>query len=173
MSEERKEKRRKKVVRSALKFFGSLNILSEIELLLKGKELYLISKDLAEFLEKKKIDCIAGIKVGEVGSERLRLTLEGTYWLVKNEKKRVFVNEKGEMLFLYGRDIFAGSVERCTEFDENEIVFVCNRFGDIIGLGRSKYPSKKLKELEKDKVFVQNLVDRGEYIRGKKLYEAY
>lgn len=173
MSEERKEKRRKKVVRSALKFFGSLNILSEIELLLKGKELYLISKDLAEFLEKKKIDCIAGIKVGEVGSERLRLTLEGTYWLVKNEKKRVFVNEKGEMLFLYGRDIFAGSVERCTEFDENEIVFVCNRFGDIIGLGRSKYPSKKLKELEKDKVFVQNLVDRGEYIRGKKIYEAY
>ncbi|MCS7121073.1 MAG: hypothetical protein NZ895_00495 [Archaeoglobaceae archaeon] len=164
-------KRERKVINSALNFFGSSE--NDLVLFLKDKELYAFSKDLAEFLEKRKLPCIAGIKVGEVGSRRLRLTLEGTYWLVKNEKKRVFVNEKGEMLFLYGRDIFAGSVEKCSEFDENEIVFVCNRFGDIIGLGKSRYPSRKLSEIEKDKVFVENLVDRGEYIRRKKLYNSY
>ena len=78
------------------------------------------------------------------------------------------------MLFLYGRDIFARSVVSVTEdVRENDIVFVCNKRGDILGLGKSRFDSERYKEVDEDRVVVENLVDRGEYLRKKKLYDAY
>ncbi|MET1123954.1 MAG: PUA domain-containing protein [Archaeoglobaceae archaeon] len=161
--------RKLKVLRSAFRYFATR---FEHEVVLRGKEVYGVSAELLEILEKLKVDCYAGVKLGEVG-RRLRLTLEGTFWLLGNDRKKVWVNEKGEMLFLYGRDIFTSSVERCSEFGENEVVFVCNRFGDVLGIGKSRFSSEKLAEVDPDRVFVENLVDRGAYIRHERLYNAY
>ncbi|WP_457549159.1 PUA domain-containing protein [Archaeoglobus sp.] len=176
----RKPKRREeKVVRSALRAFGSENLLKENELLIKDsggkKELYALSKDLANFIGMVKLNYVCvGIKVGEVGSRRLRFTLEGSFYLIRREKKRVYVDEKGEMLFLYGRDIFARSVVKVTDdVEENDVVFVCNDRGDILGLGKSRFDACRYKDVENDRVVVENLVDRGEYLRKEKLYEAF
>uniref|UniRef100_A0A7J2TKN0 PUA domain-containing protein n=1 Tax=Archaeoglobus fulgidus TaxID=2234 RepID=A0A7J2TKN0_ARCFL len=163
--------RERKVLKSALKFFKSLDFLNEKRIVVKGKEIFAVSEELYEFL-KTGIDCIFGVKLGEIG-KRLRLTLEGSYWLMRNEKRKVWVNDKGEMLFLYGRDIFAESVTEVGEFKQNEIVFVCNRFNDIIGIGRARYSSSEIKKQEKGKVVVENLVDRGAYLRHEKIYEAF
>ncbi len=173
----RKPKRREeKVLKSALRAFGSENFLNDNVLLVNDKkEVFGLSKDLANFVERFKLNyfCI-GIKLGEVGSRRFRFALEGTFYLIKKEKKRVYVDEKGEMLFLYGRDIFARSVVSVTEdVRENDIVFVCNKRGDILGLGKSRFDSERYKEVDEDRVVVENLVDRGEYLRKKKLYDAY
>lgn len=161
-----------KVLRKALNFYNSFDFLNNFKLLAREKELFAIAKDLHEFLRQRDLECIAGVKIGEIG-KRLRLTLEGSFWLMKNEKKKVWVNERGEMLFLYGRDIFAGSLTKTGEFDENEVVFVCNEFGDILGMGRSRFKSSILKELPKEKVVIENLVDRGAYLRHEKLYESF
>ncbi|MDK2876842.1 MAG: ribosome subunit biosis protein [Archaeoglobaceae archaeon] len=161
-----------KVLRKAINFYNSFDFLSNFKILAREKELFAVSKDLHEFLSQRELECIAGVKIGEIG-KRLRLTLEGSFWLMKNEKKKVWVNEHGEMLFLYGRDIFAGSITKVGEFDENEVVFVCNEFGDILGIGRSRFKSSIVKELPKDRVFIENLVDRGAYIRHNKLYESF
>ncbi len=166
----RKELKR---ILGALRYFGSLDFLEDYELLLRGKEVFAISKDLARFIENVNFECLAGVKLGEVGSRRFRFSLEGAFWLVRNDRKKVWVNERGEMLFLYGRDIFASSIEKCSEFGENEIVFVCNRRGDIIGIGRSRFSSDRISELPPDRVAIENLVDRGAYIRHEKLYEAF
>ena len=116
----------------------------------------------------------AGLKVGEVGNRRFRFSLEGSFYLAKKNKKKVFVNEKGEMLFLYGRDIFAESVVDVTnDVEENDIVFVCNTKGDILGIGKTRFDARRMKEVEKDRVVVENLVDRGEYLRKEKTYNAY
>ncbi|MEM1956979.1 MAG: NIP7 N-terminal domain-related protein [Archaeoglobaceae archaeon] len=163
--------REEKVLRKALKFFNSSDFLKEKKLVVKGKEVFAVSEELYEFL-KTGVDCYCGVKIGEIG-KRFRLTLEGSFWLMRNEKKKVWVNEKGEMLFLYGRDVFTESVTKVGEFEENEIVFVCNRYGDILGIGRARFDSLKILRQAKDRVVVENLVDRGAYLRHEKIYDAF
>lgn len=77
------------------------------------------------------------------------------------------------MLFLYGRDIFSSSILSTGDFGENEVVFVCNKYGDILGIGKSRFSAKKIKEVDPNRVVVENLVDRGEYIRHKRLYNSF
>ena len=174
-----RKKELKKIV-GALKYYNSLSFLEDKVLLVregKKKEVFAMSKHLYDFLLgnnflNSNYYYLAGIKIGEVG-RRFRFSLEGSYWLVKNDKKKVWVNEKGEMLFLYGRDIFASSIEKAGEFEENEIIFVCNSDGDVIGIGKSRVPSRRIFDLEGDRVAVENLVDRGEYIRHSKLYDCF
>ncbi len=187
-------KKELKVILSALRAFGSTDFLKDNELLLldvaigvdgsrkivdkdtKGRirEVYAFSKDLVKFLELYKLNFVhAGLKVGEVGSRRFRFSLEGSFYLAKKDKKRVYVNEKGEMLFLYGRDVFAESVLRATsDVEENDIVFVCNRNGDILGIGKARFDARRIKEAG-SRVVVENLVDRGEYLRKEKTYSSY
>lgn len=172
----RPKKREKKMIRSALKFFGSEDFLNERELLIdENREVYALSKELADFLNIFKMNYVCtGIKVGEVGGRRFRFTLEGSFYLARKEKKRIYVDEKGEMLFLYGRDIFARSILKVTDdFKENDVVFVCNERGDILGLGRSRFDASVYKKLEDERVVVDNLIDRGEYLRKEKTYKAF
>jgi len=162
-----------KVIRKALNYFGSIDFLNEYSILIREgekKEVYAVSKELCRMIELNPY--YAGVKLGEVG-RRFRFSLEGTFWLLKNNRNRLWVNERGEMLFLYGRDIFAGSVEKTSEFGENSIVFVCNRNNDVLGIGRSRYSSDKLASLPEDRVVVENLVDRGEYLRHQKTYLSF
>ncbi len=169
-----------KVIRKALKFFGFESGESEpdFELLVRRdgdvREVYALTPELAEFLKEAGVKVVsAGIKVGEVG-KRFRLTLEGAHLFVKAKKKKVYVNRKGEMLFLYGRDIFASSVMKASpDIRENDIVFVCNTDGDILGIGKSRYDGDRIRSVEEDRVVVENLVDRGEYLRKEKLYRAF
>jgi 60S ribosome subunit biogenesis protein NIP7 len=173
-------KKETKVIESAIKYFGS-EILGKIAILEsktgfepKRREVYLLSEELYDFLERVNVDPLsAGLKLGEVG-RRFRFTVEGAFFIVKKKKKRVYVNEKGEMLFLYGRDIFSESVVKATsDIGENDIVFVCNKAGDILGIGRSRYEAGKLRSVEKDRVVVENLVDRGEYLRKRGVYDSF
>ncbi len=175
MQVRRPTKKELKVIRKALASFGSFDFLEEFSIFIKEgekKEVYAISKD-AELFVGKLNEVAFGLKIGEVG-KRFRFTLEGAFFLARRKKKKVFVNEKGEMLFLYGRDIFRESVEDVTDdVRENDIVFVCNRRGDILGIGKSRFDAKRIFSVEKGRVVVENLVDRGEYIRKNRLYNAY
>ncbi len=175
----RKPKRREeKVLNSALRAFGSENFLEDHEILIKDegkREAYALSRELLNFIGRFKMNYVCvGIKIGEVGSRRFRFTLEGAYYLARKERKRVYVDEKGEMLFLYGRDIFARSVVKVTsDVEENDVVFVCNSKGDVLGLGKSRFPASRFKDVDEDRVVVENLIDRGEYLRKEKLYDAF
>ncbi|ADC66564.1 Protein of unknown function UPF0113 [Ferroglobus placidus DSM 10642] len=171
----RPTKKELKIIRKALAAFGSVDFLDNFSIYVKEgekKEVYAASKDLEAFIGKLN-EVSFGIKVGEVG-KRFRFTLEGAFFLVKRNKKKVYVNEKGEMLFLYGRDIFRESVIDVTEdVRENDIVFVCNKRGDILGIGKTRFDAERIFKVEEGRVVVENLVDRGEYIRKEKLYDAY
>ncbi len=168
-------KKKKKIVENAARFYGFKKELNET--LLKGNELFLVAKELYNVLNdlpgglaEKVVS--AGIKVGEVG-RKFRFSLEGTFFLAKKEKKRVYVDKKAEMLFLYGRDVFSSSIKRVSEdIKENDVVFVCNLHGDVLGLGRARFNAEELMG-KGDRVAVENLLDRGEYLRKEKLYEAF
>jgi|Deesub1362A_J573_1020465.scaffolds.fasta_scaffold00036_117 60S ribosome subunit biogenesis protein NIP7 len=113
----------------------------------------------------------AGIKIGELG-RRFRISLEGGELLSKDVlKKWIIVRERGEMLFLYGRDIFGTSVEICSgDIAENDLVFVFNRNRGFLGIGRARVDAKRMKE---DRVVVENLVDKGEYLRKINLFSSF
>ena len=168
-------KKELKVIRKALAAFGSIDFLSDFSIYVKEgekKEVYAVSKDLDSLIGKLN-EVSFGIKIGEVG-RRFSFTLEGAFFLVKKNKKKVYVNEKGEMLFLYGRDIFRESlIEVTKDVKENDIVFVCNKRGDILGIGKTRFDAERIFEVEEGRVVVENLVDRGEYIRKERLYNAY
>jgi 60S ribosome subunit biogenesis protein NIP7 len=161
----------KKVIRKAFNFFGIKNRFTILAT--QGREVHAMSKDLNEFIRSHNLTPVsAGLKIGEVG-RRFRFSIEGSF-LVKSKRKRVYVSRKGEMLFLYGRDIFAESVVKVTDdVRENDIVFVTNTKGDIIGIGKSRFDCLRMRSAEKDRVVVENLVDRGEYLRKEKLYNSY
>ncbi len=168
-------KKKKKVVKNAARFFGFEEKLKREEFKLKGKEVFMISRELEEVLKKIRVEdklVCAGIKVGEVG-KKFRFTLEGAFFLAKKEKKKVYIDEKAEMLFLYGRDVFSSSIEKVSrDVKENDTVFVCNRFGDVIGIGRARFDVKEIAR-KGERVAVENLVDRGEYLRKEKLYASF
>ncbi len=170
-----------KIIKRALRFFNPENFenfFDKYKIFIKNKkEVFIIPKELYSFLNSLNLSNLnpisIGVKIGEI-RRRFRLTLEGSFLISKNERKRVYVNEKGEMLFLYGRDIFAMSVERVSDdVRENDTVFVCNKRGDVLGLGRSRFNADRFFEVEDERIVVDNLVDRGEYLRKDKLYDAY
>ena len=65
---------------------------------------------------------------------------------------RVFVNQKAEQLFLYGRDIFMKSI---VKGKKSGTVLVCNEKGEPLGIG--KFEGETLK----------NVVDLGFYLRSE------
>ncbi len=167
-----------KLLKNALKFFGAESLAERYVFFIvedERKNLHMCTPEIFQLINGVSGINLrwAGIKVGEMGSRRVRFTLEGAYH-IGGRRKRVFVSERGEMLFLYGRDVFASSVVGLDrDVEENDVVFVVNRDGDVLGLGKMRYPPERIKHLDKGTVAVQNLVDRGEYLRRMRLYDAF
>jgi 60S ribosome subunit biogenesis protein NIP7 len=174
MALEELTEKQEKVIRQMLKAYDSQDFIDRYELLInENREVFALSKELADFLSKNKIPFVsAGLKIGEVG-KRFRFSLEGAFYLARKKRKKVYVNRRGEMLFLYGRDLFAESIRKAVRVKERDVVMVCNTDGDIIGIGRSKFDGEKMRSVEKDVVVVKNLVGRGEYLRKQKLYDSF
>jgi len=173
------KKKELKILRNALKFFGTQSFLKTHRFFIvegEKKNLFMSTHEVFDFVSsnRHKLNFIhAGIKVGEVGSRRVRFTLEGAYYLA-GKRKRVFVSERGEMLFLYGRDVFASSVKGWDDgLKEGDAVFISNKDGYILGIGRLVHDLKRIYRSSSDDIVIRNLVDRGEYLRKKKLYDAY
>ncbi len=172
-------KKELKILRNALRYFGSEKFLNtHIFFVVEGerRSLFMCTPEIfniiSELSGKIDFEC-AGIKIGEIGSRRVRFTIEGAYYLAGN-KKKVFINKTAEMLFLYGRDVFASSILGWdVGIRENDMVFVANESGDVLGMGKIKHPPEKIRHLNPEEIVIQNLVDRGEYLRKKRLYDAF
>ncbi|MDI3501930.1 MAG: ribosome subunit biosis protein [Archaeoglobi archaeon] len=148
---------------AGLRYWGGLEILRGREIVLRGREVLLIPSELRDLvLSLKPYYC--GIKIGDLSSKKFHLSLEGAYLISKvSSKKKVFVNEKAEMLVLYGRDVFGNSVTDATQdIRENDEVMICNSFNEAIAIGRARVSWERMKE---PRVVVENLRDRGWYTR--------
>ncbi len=97
----------------------------------------------------------AGLAIGEIKRGEFKLGLEGAYLIAGRAKKYVKVNEKGEQLVLYGRDVFINSVVEQGEIEKGDPCFILNLRGEPLALGRVRMGN----------IFVENLQDRGMYLR--------
>ncbi|NOZ58651.1 MAG: hypothetical protein GXO66_03625 [Euryarchaeota archaeon] len=98
----------------------------------------------------------AGLEIGELRRGRFRLGLEGAYLIAGRAEKYVRVNQKGEQLVLYGRDVFIGSVVEQGELNKGDPCLILNERGEALAIGRVEGEGE---------VFVANLRDRGMYLR--------
>ncbi len=168
-----------KVLRNALRYFRAESFLRTHRFFIvdnKRKNIFMCTHEIYEMITELSsgIDFMwAGIKIGEMSSRKVRFTLEGAYYLT-GKRNRIFVKPKGEMLFLYGRDVLASSVLSWDkDVKENDVVFVANKHGDILGIGRLTHSPERISNLEPHETAVKNLVDRGEYLRKNRLYDAF
>lgn len=71
--------------------------------------------------------------------------------------KKIYVNEKAEGLFLYGRNILKDSISRNPNKIDSGYVFVQNERDENLGFG--------IFQTQGDQVIVKNLLDKGFYLR--------
>ena len=134
----------------------------------KVREIFIMT-DGAKELVLKKDPYLVGIKLGEL-RKHVSLGLEGAQIFAENaSKKKIVVTDQAEALVLYGRDVFGQSIIKHTnDFGENEIVLITSRYGDAIGIGRTRYRADKI---QKQGVTVTNVADRGWYLREETNFE--
>ncbi len=119
------------------------------------KEVFLVSREAEKLLTHLgEVYCI-GLSLGELKRKKFRLGLEGAFLIAKESKNKVIVNERGEQLSLYGRDIFINSVLKYPPLKENMKCLIVNRQEEPLALG----------VFRGGKVFVENIKDRGWYLR--------
>jgi 60S ribosome subunit biogenesis protein NIP7 len=130
----------------------------------KIREVYLISESAGELAISVK-PAHAGILIGRLGN-RLSLTLEGAGIVYRAGCKVPFVtvNENGERLVLYGRDVFGQSIiDASIDIRANQNLVILNNKLEVIAIGRARYPNPLL--FKQDSITVMNLLDVGYYLR--------
>ena len=81
--------------------------------------------------------------------------------IAKESARKVFVNEKGEWLFVCGRDLMKGSIQKAKV--NNGLVLVQNMRDENLGLGKILLDPTD-QDIPKDKIVVKNIMNRGQYL---------
>ena len=79
----------------------------------------------------------------------------------------MIINDRAELLFLYGRDIFFESIiEICNKLSRNQIVAILNRRNEFLGWGvsTSDITHSDLRK-NRSEPAIRNLIDLGWYLR--------
>lgn len=136
----------------------------------KINEIFLVPIEVYDILNRTKnirMPYYLGLFFGEIDGE-FKISLEGL-WLISrySKEKGIIVSEKGEQLFLYGRDVLEESIiEVGSSVRAGKKVIVFNKFYEPLGLGVMVKRSDK--RTGKPKVIIKNILDRGWYLRKGK-----
>jgi ribosome biogenesis protein Nip4 len=126
------------------------------------KRFFIASKEQIEMMEKIKekegiVPESMGVFLGEITKKKFKPSLALLDLLAKHSDRKIFVDDKAEWLFLCKKDVFNESVTKCDV--KTGLVLVQNKNDENLGYG---------KIVRKGKVFVQNLMDRGDFLRRER-----
>ncbi|MEM4637580.1 MAG: hypothetical protein QXK76_00970 [Candidatus Woesearchaeota archaeon] len=145
------------------KFISQFDIgidLNNLKIISIGKNYYYAEEYLSEISMRIKRDVFGlGLFLGSKEGKIFRPSPAFIDILSKmqgSEKKKIFVNEQGERLFLYGKNILMESIIVNNNLDKG-YVFVQNKNDENLGYGVFQQQGKDL--------IVKNLLDKGYYLR--------
>ncbi|RLI65790.1 MAG: hypothetical protein DRO67_02180 [Candidatus Asgardarchaeum californiense] len=117
---------------------------------------------------RKKLKYI-GFPFAHIINKKIELDIEGVCLIHSmNYENELIVNNEGEMLFLYGKDLFKKSIiGYAKHYRLGEYVIVVNRLRECLGLGEVMMNYEEYKKAKDNDVIIRNLVDRGIYLRAK------
>ena len=122
---------------------------------------YLVNETLKKIvLKNKEKPKSIGIFLGETKGKKFNPSIALIEMISKKSDKKIFVDKKAEWLFLCGRDIMGQSV---TKINVNKgIVLIQDENDNNLGLG------KIIGKQETDKIFIKNIIDKGDFLRREK-----
>jgi len=130
----------------------------------KVREVYLTSKSAGE-IALSICPTHAGIMIGRLG-KRLVPSLQGAEIIYQLGRKYPFitVNEMGEKLVLYGRDVFGQSItDASPNIKASQNLVIINSRQETLAIGLAKVPSQHM--FKEGSVTVINVLDIGYYLR--------
>jgi 60S ribosome subunit biogenesis protein NIP7 len=133
----------------------------------KMREVYLLPIGL-ELMVINSQPSYGGLMVGEIKKNFLP-SMQGADLIARVSKKfpYITVNEIAEKLILYGRNVLGQSIVETTEMlNENEVVILLNVKREPIGIGKTNFAGKSLRQ--NGRATVTTLVDAGCYLRDEK-----
>ena len=120
---------------------------------------YLADKELLELKQKIKHEPeYIGLFLGEEMKNGFKPSPALIDEIAKISGRKVFVNDKGEWLFLCGRDIFGKSITKANA--NGGFVLVQSMKDENLGYGKIVGNITN-----KERIVVKNLLDKGEYLR--------
>jgi 60S ribosome subunit biogenesis protein NIP7 len=120
---------------------------------------YLADKELVELKQKIKAEPESiGLFLGEDAKEGFKPSPALIDEIAKISSRKVFVNDKGEWLFLCGRDLFGKSIVKANVNDG--LVLVQSMKDENLGYGKVIGDIKN-----KERIVIKNLLDKGDYLR--------
>lgn len=124
-----------------------------------GRNYFYLSKELKELKDSIKLEPhSAGLPLGQIKNNKFRPSIALLDILNNYTDQKVFVNKKGETMFLYGKDVFAENFDKC---DAREgFCLVLNDKGEVLGYG-------EIITKAKNKLLL-NLLDRGDFLRRER-----
>jgi ribosome biogenesis protein Nip4 len=124
-----------------------------------GRNYFYLGNELKELKDSIKLEPhSAGLPLGQIKNNKFMPSIALLDILNNYTDKKVFVNKKGETVFLYGKDVFAENFDKC---DTGEgFCLVLNEKNEVLGYG-------ELIKKEKNKLLL-NLLDRGDFLRRER-----
>ena len=119
---------------------------------IQGKKAYLVPdrvKKVAEEIDKEPFSL--GLPLGEATNKGFRASF-ALLDLLKGSKNKVVIKDDAVWLFTCGRDVFSKKV--LSEEKPEKTFLVCNKRGDVLGLGTKGGQG-----------MVKNILDRGDFLR--------
>ena len=124
-----------------------------------GRKYFFVKDELKAL--KNKIDLepfSAGLPIGELKDNKFVPSLALLDTLCKYSDNKVYLNKKGQEMFLYGRDVFEENIIKGSKKDG--VVLVQNENDENLGYGELIIKSKKK--------LLKNILDKGDYLRREK-----
>nr|MDO8099313.1 hypothetical protein [Candidatus Njordarchaeota archaeon] len=107
-----------------------------------------------------------GMHVGDLIHDEFLLGIEGATLCAPYTTRKAKVSDKGEQAVLYGRDIECAFIKDFpSAIHRGEKLLVLNVFDETIAIGKALVDGVEFSTLPKEKVAVENILDRGWYLR--------
>jgi len=127
-----------------------------------GKHYYRANKETQEIKDTIQRDMFSvGLYLGCEGKyfEPSAALIEIISKLPGADKRKVFINEKSESLFLYGRNVLHESISRNPNNITEGLVFIQNEHDENLGYGLFQAQGKD--------IVIKNILDKGIYLRSE------
>jgi len=123
-----------------------------------GRKYFYMSKELKELKESINLEPYsAGTFLGELKNNKFMPSIALLDILAGYSDKKVIINEKGQTMFLYGKDVFPENFEK-SSIDKG-ICLVLNEENEVLGYGELKKGKRNI---------LMHILDRGDFLRRER-----
>lgn len=130
-----------------------------------GKRYFYDPQGLLKLAEERKWEAFSvGMYLGEEKGD-FRPTSALIDLLAARNDKRVVVGSKAAWLYLCGRDVLMEGVLEPGTYHSNELVFVADHNGNVLGYGKV---FGTFNASWRNKIYVKHILDKGEYLRRER-----